>query len=273
MKTLAIVIATSRLVALVGLVSTVRSSDDIAYALIWQFAPYSFAALIAWLWIYSRRLAYIVRVPPRAAFAALQESTPLFLSSLATAVIGAGNSIVLGTFSTVTQVAYFGTAERVANAARGVLGSVKDSMLPRMVQAEENLVDKVQRRLIIVMLVGAFFTAGITIIFISPWLIPWYLGAEYDSSVLVAQILGSGLCFAGVTAACTLILVSRNRYAALSRIMIIGAAIHVCLLPMGAIWAGATGVAMVAAVSEVILVALLLPATRASAKIIGHEVT
>ncbi|WGW11721.1 oligosaccharide flippase family protein [Saxibacter everestensis] len=266
MKTFAVLTAVSRLLALVGLLLTVRSASDTALAMFWQFAPMVIAATLCWLHLRRLGLAQIHRPSLVLVRNTLRESSPLFVSSLATMVIGAANAVALGALSSMQQVAYFGTAERMSNAARGVLSGVQEAMLPRMTATEtdDSHDDSALRRTIMVALAGCYVVAGLTMIGTAHWLIPWYLGAGFDDAVPVARWLGVALCITGFAATFTLVLVARNEFGTLSRVMALSAVIHLVILPIGCAMFGGIGAAGAVVGTETCLAVMLAVAYRRS---------
>lgn len=185
---------------------------------------------------------------------ALRDSAPLFVSNASAMIIGSANSVVLGIVATPTQVAYFGSAERFSNAVRGVMRGVVDVMLPRMTQKGPEAARL--QRIIMGGVVGVYGLAGITLILVGPWFVPWYLGEELRPASTVMQLLGVALLPFGITSALMLRATARHRFGQVARLALIGAAVHVVvLLPAGWVW-GATGAAGAVIVSES-LVALL----------------
>lgn len=258
MKTFAALTATSRIVALGGLLLTVNSVDDVKMAMFWQLIPMSISAVVCWIYLARKRQAKLVRPSWKTVFAALRDGGPLFVSMLSTMVIGTANTIVLGALSTLHQVAYFGTAERMSNAARGVLGGVQEAMLPRMTTAMEDPDGKALRRTITVGILGCFAAAGVTLIVFADILIPWYLGHGFDGAIPMAQLLGVALCLTGITAAYTLVLVAKHRFNTISRIMVITAVLHLVVLPIGCLLAGGTGAAAAIVVTEAVIVVMFV---------------
>lgn len=256
MKTFAVLTAVSRIVALGGLLLTVDSTDDVKTAMFWQLIPMSISAVVCWTYLVKKRQAKLARPSRNSVFVALRDGWPLFVSMLSTMVIGTANTIVLGALSTLHQVAYFGTAERMSNAARGVLGGVQEAMLPRMTTAMEDPDGKTLRRTIAVGILGCFATAGIMLIVFADVLIPWYLGHGFDGAIPMAQLLGVALCLTGITAAYTLTLVARHRFNTISRIMVTTAVVHLVVLPIGCLLGGGIGAAAAIVVTEAAMVGM-----------------
>lgn len=264
MKTFALITAVSRLIALGGLLLTVRSDTDTSWAMLWQFAPVSIAAAICWVHLHRIGLGQLQFPTLSEIRSTLRDSSPLFISTMATMVVGAANAVILGTVSTLHQVAFFGTAERMSNAARGILSGVQEAMLPRMIAAEVDEHGVAVRRTIMVAMAAFSMLAGVAIIVTARWFIPWYLGPGFDGAVPVARILAVALCLTGFTTVFTLVLVARNEYRTVSMVMAVGAIIHLALLPFGAIVYGAVGAALAVVATEICLASMMAMAYRRS---------
>lgn len=263
-KTLAVILGVSRLIALLGLLATVRDANDAPLAMAWQFAPYTIATILAWSWLYKIRAARIVFASLPEAISALRDSAPLFASKVSGAVIETASSIMLGVFSTGKQVAYFGTADRLANAGRGILGRVTDAMLPRLARAETGNRERTQRATILAIVGGSYVIAGLGVIITAHWLIPWFLGSEFYPSVPAARLLGVELCITGITAGLMLNLIAQKRYRPVSRVMIFGVIIHLGLLPPATALFGAVGAAATSAITEACIAFMLWMAVRSN---------
>lgn len=256
MKTFAALTAVSRLMCLVGLLLTVKTADDINLAMVWQFAPASLSAVLCWIYLRRAGLGNLRRQSPRAVWRTIKGSAPLFVSSMATMIIASINTVALGALSTAHQVAYYGTAERFSNAARGILGGVQQSMLPRMTAAAE-AGEQMLRRTIMIGVAGVFLLAGAGLFAVSKVLVPWYLGAGFDAAITPVRLLSVGLAVTGVSSAFSLALVSVHRYRTFSTVMAVCAAVHVIILIPACLIGGAAGAALTVAITESLTASLL----------------
>lgn len=264
-KAFALLTSCSRLVALAFLLLTVHSSDDIVLAMLWQQFPLALSALASWV-----MLAFvwkdIVRVRVRAVDVrfALVDSWPLFLANVASLIMGTANSVVLGVFSNPVQVAFFGAGERFANAVRGVMRGVTDAMLPRMTRKGEAA--RRMQRLITVGALSGYGLAGITLILVSPWFIPWYLGAEMKDAAPITQLMGVALIMFGVTSVLMLRAAAQHRFHQVARLSLIGACVHLVLVIIGAIGWGAVGAGVALIISETVQASLFALDARSQAR-------
>lgn len=266
-KTFAAVHALSRLVALGGLLLTVRSASDGNLAVFWQFVPASIGAAGAWLFLSTIGCRQVDRPTWSTAISALRESTPLFIGSMATIVISAMNSVFIGVFSTIQQVAFYATGERLANALRGVLGGVQQSLLPRVSSSIGRPGGAALRRTVLTGLVATYGLAGVALSASAAILVPWYLGQGFDAAIPVAQLLGVAVCITGVSTALTLLLIAYGQPLVSSRVLLRAALLHVIVLPLGCIPFGAIGAA-----SAVCLTELFIAITLAwSYRVLGRQ--
>lgn len=241
MKTFALISASSRMLALAALLATIRSDDDIVLAVTWQFAPASIAALMSWLYLKRSGFPRFQMPRPVDVIEALRESWPLFISSAATTVVASMNTIFLGALSTIHQVAFYGAAERLSNAGRGIIGGVQQSLLPRMSVAVSDSHNRAMRRLIFLAVFSCYAIGGILLMAFAGVLIPWYLGGGFEAAIPVGRLLGLALAITGVSAALTLTLIARGHANISARVMVVAAAMHVVVLPIGCLVGGAIG--------------------------------
>lgn len=255
LKLFAVVTALSRAIALVGLLLTVSGEADIGWAIAWQFAPPTIAALIVWPILARRSVTW--RTPRLAAARfALRDGRHLFASSLAHSLMGSAPVVVLGLVSVPTQAASYGAAERFGNAGRGVLFTVTDSLMPRMVDARGDR-GRSQRRAIMAGVFALFALAGAVLIVSAGWFVPWYLGPGFDEVVPVTRIIGLALVAGGGIAVLMLDLNSQGRYSATASAMMCGAGIHLAVLVPMAIGFGAVGAAWALVLGELCITGIL----------------
>jgi polysaccharide transporter, PST family len=244
LKLFAFLTAGSRLVALVGLVLTVRSSDQIGLAVFWQFLPFLLCAVVCWAVMTRQKDVKLRLSRPSEAKVALTDSLPLFVNLISGQVIVNSSIILLGYFANYRQVGLFGPADRLASAIHGVLVAVEQAMLPRVSAAHERPHEPNQRRLILGALIGSYGASGAMLALTAPIVIPWYLGEGFADAVPVVQLMGVATIISGVTRTFTLDLVSAGRSKVCSVVTAVGACLHLVTAAFGAwIW-GAQGVAV-----------------------------
>lgn len=262
MITFAAVMALSRLVALAGLLLTVRDPDDGILAVGWQLAPQALAAGATWV-LLTRvwAVAGALRVSRAGVVTALRDSAPLFVANAAVIATGSASTLSLGALSTAPQVAFFGAAERFGNAVRGVMRGVSDAMMPRLVSGA----NPAMRRFVHVGVAGAFLLSGAALVLGAGWVIPWYLGEDMTEAITTTRLMGIAIAVAGISATLSLRATAAHRYGAVARLTGIAGVSHALLCIPGAILGGADGVALALIVSESLLAILFLIDARSSA--------
>lgn len=251
----AVITAISRVLALLGLLLTVRESTDLGLALFWQFAPLLIATCVVWPYLIRQRIR-----PCRPTWAgildSLRDGRALFVSTIASSLGGPMSTVTLGVVSTPAQVAFFGAADRFGNAGRGVLFSVVRAMMPRMARAHRG--EPVRTSLIVGGLAASFASGGLVLILSASWLVPWYLGEGYDAAIPVTRLVGLALIVSGGVGITELLLNAAHRYRDTAAASLIGAIIHIGLLvPIGAMY-GAVGAGAVLVISELSVFGFLL---------------
>ncbi|MFC7376083.1 lipopolysaccharide biosynthesis protein [Brachybacterium sp. GCM10030268] len=255
MLTFALVMSLSRIIALGGLLLTVRDPAHMDLAVAWQLAPQALAAVITW-WLLVRvwGSARVVWVTRLGVTTALRDSAPLFVSNATVVVTASTSSLALGAFAAPSQVAFFGAAERFGNAVRGVMRGVVDAMLPRM--AAGNVAG--MRRFVSLGVVAAYGTAGACLAIGAGWVIPWYLGADMVGAIWPTRLVGVMIMIAGITTVLTLHANAEHRYGLVARLTAIGAVVHVALCIPAVLWAGAVGATLALIVTETVMATLFL---------------
>lgn len=257
LRLFAIVTAASRALALVGLVLTVDGPADTGWAIAWQFAPPTIATIIVWP-ILTRQAVQWSRPTFRAARFALVDGRHLFFSSLAQSLMGSAPVVVLGLVSTPVHAAHYGAAERFGNAGRGVLFTVTDAMMPRMLEARSRHAGGANSPGAIMAAIFALFAlGGIALIVAAPLFVPWYLGPGYDDVVPTTQIIGLALIASGGIAVLMLDLNSQRRYSQTAAAMMAGAVVHILILVPMAMAFGAVGAAWSLVLGELFITGIM----------------
>ena len=244
LKLFALLTGGSRLVALVGLVLTVRSVDQIGLAVFWQFLPYVLCAVVCWAVINGQQDIKLRLSGPTQARAALHDSLPLFVNLIGGQVIVNSSVILLGQLAGYRQVGLFGAADRLVSAIHGVLVAVEQAMMPRVSVAHERPHEPNSRKLILGALICCYGGAGFLLAVTAPIIIPWYLGHRFDDAVPVVQVMGLATVLSGVTRTFSLDLVSAGRSRICSTVTTIAAGWHLVTAGFAAYYWGAIGVAV-----------------------------
>ena len=253
LKLYALLTGGSRVVALMGLVLTVRRGDQLVLAVFWQFLPYLLCAVVCWA-VMARERDVSLRLSGAADAAdALRDSLPLFVSLISGQVIVNSSTILLGQFAGYRQVGLFGPADRLTSAILGVVVAVEQAMMPRVTAAHERPDLPNSRRLILGGFVGVYGLAGLTLAVTAPVLIPWYLGADFTDAVPVVQLMGLATAIIGLTRTFAFDLIAADRSTVCSVVTTVGAAWHLLAASLGAWWWGAMGVAVSICITQLLM--------------------
>ena len=244
LKLLALLTAGSRLMALIGLVLTVRSVHQIGLAVFWQYVPYVLSAVVCWIVLTKSDEIRLRFSGLGAARRALKDSVPLFVNLVSGQLIVNSSAILLAQLSSYRQVGLFGPADRMANAVHGVIGSVEQAMLPRVSAAHTHPELPHHRRLILGSLIGCYAVAGLLLVVTAPVIVPWYLGSEFTDAVPVVQLMGGATVIAGFAKIFVLDLVAAGRSRICSIITAASCGWHLLTAAFAAWLWGAQGVAL-----------------------------
>lgn len=244
LKLLALLTAGSRLIALIGLVLTVRSVDQVDLAVFWQYVPYVLSAAACWIVLSRAGEVKLGFSGLSAARQALKDSVPLFVNLVSGQLIVNSSAILLAQLSSYRQVGLFGPADRMANAVHGVIGSVEQAMLPRVSAAHTHPELPHHRRLILSSLIGCYAMAGLLLVVTAPVIVPWYLGSAFNDAVPVVQLMGAATVIAGFAKIFVLDLVAAGRSRICSIITALSCGWHLLTAALAAWLWGAEGVAL-----------------------------
>ncbi len=253
LKLLTLLTAGSRLIALAGLVLTVRSANQIELAVFWQYAPFLMSALASWIVLTRGGDASLRLAGPGVVRSALSESLPLFVNLVGGQLIVNSSVILLGQLASYRQVGLFGPADRMANAIHGVLGAVQQAMLPRVSAAHTDPDVPNHRRLILGGSITMFAASGLLLTVSAPWLVPWYLGDEFGEAVPVVQLMGLATAVAGVATTLMLDLIAAGRSRTCSIVTVMALGWHLLTASYAAWNFGAIGVAVAAGGTELFI--------------------
>lgn len=244
LKLYAVLTGGSRVVALVGLVLTVRSDDQLTLAVFWQFLPYALSAVVCWAVLKRQKDVSLRLSTLPEANAALTDSLPLFVSLISGQLIVNSSSILLGQLAGYRQVGLFGPADRLSSAINGVIVAVEQAMMPRVAAAHEHPHEPNQRKLILGILSGCYGIAGLLLVAVAPLLIPWYLGEGFADAVPIVQLMGVATIITGVTRTFALDLIAAGRSKVCSIVTTVAVGWHLVTAMLGAWLWGAEGVAV-----------------------------
>jgi PST family polysaccharide transporter len=179
----------ARVIVTAGIFLWVKTADSGWKVLALQFGTGALISAVILIAMY-RRVPF--RWPTvRLTMAALRMGWTMFLSRSAISLYTLANSFVLGVFTNVTAVSYYGTAERLNRAALGLLQPVSQALYPRMSHLALKDPDRAAQaaRLGLVVFAGFGALAGAACVVLAPWMIRILLGASYLPTINVFRVM------------------------------------------------------------------------------------
>jgi polysaccharide transporter, PST family len=271
LKLYALLTGGSRVVALAGLVLTVRSADQLGLAVFWQLLPYPLSAAVCWAVMTVQKDVALRLSRSEEATKALYDSLPLFVSLIGGQLIVISSAILLGQLAGYRQAGLYGPADRLTSAILGVLVAVEQAILPRLAAAHERPQEINQPKLILASLMGCYGLAGLLLAVAAPVLIPWYLGADFADAVPIVQLMGVATVVTGVTRTFALNLIAADRSGVCSIVTTIGAGWHLVTAALGALIGGAEGVVVAICGTQLFMGAAMGYAIRQGPRRPGHH--
>jgi len=121
----------------------------------------------------------------------LSEAHHIFISKLAISLYTISTTFILGIFTNNTIVGYFAAADKIIQAFKGLMAPVSQAMYPYISKKTHQSKEEGLRFIRKVALYIAIFTSLVSLfIFIfAEFLVNLILGAEYQNSIIVVQIL------------------------------------------------------------------------------------
>jgi len=121
----------------------------------------------------------------------LNEAHHIFISKLAISLYTISTTFILGIFTNNTIVGYFAAADKIIQAFKGLMGPVSQAMYPYISKKTHHSKEEGLRFIRKVAFYIAIFTSFVSLfIFIfAEFLVSLILGAEYQNSIIVVQIL------------------------------------------------------------------------------------
>ena len=122
---------------------------------------------------------------------ALVTGWPLYLSLAASSFAGVTNIMLLGLFSTPAEVGYYSGAQRIVGALKSLLGPVVTAVYPMVsLRAGRSKLEALSFvRKYAFLLSSPFLVMGILVMTAGPWIVRVALGAKYDPSIILMQIM------------------------------------------------------------------------------------
>ncbi len=123
----------------------------------------------------------------------LREGWMLFISTASISLYTAGNAFILGLLTNNAVVGYYSVAEKIVNAASGLLGPISQAAYPkfsRLASISKALTLQWGRKMLAV-LGGLGLILSIMLFIGAPYIVQILLGSEYEPSIMVIRILSA----------------------------------------------------------------------------------
>jgi PST family polysaccharide transporter len=121
----------------------------------------------------------------------LNEAHHIFISNLAISLYTISTTFILGIFTNNTIVGYFASADKIIQAFKGLMGPVSQTIYPYIAKKTNNSKEEGLKFIKKITFYIAIFTASVSafVFFGAEFLVNLLLGAEYQNSIIVVQLL------------------------------------------------------------------------------------
>ncbi|MBP3041627.1 flippase [Bacillaceae bacterium Marseille-Q3522] len=191
MKYITILNIVAKGIATICIFVFVHNNDDILLVPTLNSLGFVFTGVLS-IWFVNRKFSIYFEIPSlKEVKYQLHEGWHIFISTAAINLYTASNTFILGLFTNNTVVGYYASAEKLINAATGLINPISQTIYPHMnklaIKSKENGMVFIRK---IVKLVGAFtFSISIIIFFLAEFLVNLVLGDQYENSVIIVKIL------------------------------------------------------------------------------------
>lgn len=199
----------------------------------------------------------------QAGWALLRESLAMFINASVGAMVANAGSYILGLYSTPSQVAYYGTVERLVSTGLGLLAPAAQVLLPRLARlqgqggSQSALMSQQRKAILGVTMTGLAMSLGAGAL--GPWVLPMLLGEQFRSSVDVLYAFCPIFVLAAFTSSVSnFVLLPARKDRWISAVGVLSALISVPLMVAVAHAHGASGVAMSRVVVQLVMVGVMV---------------
>ena len=258
-KQIAIFNFIAKLAVTIGVVILIRSKDDVVkYAMLLNFSNLVIA-LVGFYYICKKFDIYLNLVKFQDVIKYLKEDKYLFLSSIVTNLYTTTGIVILGALSTKVEVGYYGAAQKIIELAKNVIAmpiyQVVFPILARKFGESQILgLEALKKILPIFNIITLIVLCGL--ILTGYFLISILFGSEFLDSYKILVILSFGLAavFYGILIGGQVMLnIGMDRE--FVRIQVIVAVLSIAMSLMILPYGGATTIALIWALSEIIITA------------------
>jgi PST family polysaccharide transporter len=191
MKYITVLGLCSRTAATISIFALVRHSGDFIWVPVLNGLGIIGSACVGH-WLICKNLDFTLSKPSyRGVLRQLREGWDNFLSSVFISLYTTSNAFVLGLMTNTTEVGYYAAADRVTNGVRSLWGPVPQVLYPRFVRGFGGDPNRGRRNLRLVLLVTGCVTLLLSVAgcLAAPFIVRHYLGAKFEPSIPVLQIL------------------------------------------------------------------------------------
>jgi polysaccharide transporter, PST family len=120
-----------------------------------------------------------------------KEGWYIFISTIAVSLYTTSNVFILGLFTNNTIVGYYSAAEKLINAARGLLSPVSQSIYPHISKLASESKEKalVFINKLVILVGSGTFVLSLTIFLLTEPIVNLILGNQYQQSIIILRIL------------------------------------------------------------------------------------
>lgn len=179
----------SRMLALAFILLLVDGPEDV-WLVLTIYASAAVLEMIVGFTLVYRRIAG-ARPRLKGAVRALRSGSGMFLFVAADSLFTTANAFILGLFAPITQVGFFGAAERISGAAQRLAEPISQALFPfqsELVSRDQDKARRVARVTLYLMGVGGL-VGGILLAALAPWIVSLLLGPGYEAAVPVLRVL------------------------------------------------------------------------------------
>jgi PST family polysaccharide transporter len=250
-----------RVIAIPAVFLLVRSTRDIQMAALISSGTQLAGGLLCLGYLLRARELDRVQVDRHMIVQTLRDGWHLFLSTASTSLYSTTNTVLLGFVSGSTAVGHYSAAEKMMQAAQGILGPINQSVYPRvsrLMQESQGAAFALIRKVLKVQ--GSIaFALSLVLFAIAPWLIRLLYGAAYEETIGVLRWLAWLPFLVGLSNVFGIhTMLPMGMKKAFSRILIIAGAINVLTLFVLAHWYGAAGAAAAVVGTELFVTAVMM---------------
>jgi polysaccharide transporter, PST family len=201
-----------------------------------------------------------VRIGGRDLVAVLRDGWHLFVSTASVSLYGATNTVLLGFVAGDVAVGHYSAAEKLIQAAQGLLAPINQTVYPRvsrLLQESRDTAFALIRKVLRVQ--GAIaLTLSLSLFAVAPLLIRLYFGPEYEETISVLRWLAFLPFLVGLSNVLGIhTMLAMGMKKVFSQILLSAGAFNILMLLALAHWYGAVGAAMAVVATEFLVTAVM----------------